>query len=168
MSTTPTSPRPSTDSYTNYTNSYSAAQQSPYHVLAQLASAISTTTSSLVQTHQEFVSQQASVYSTGVTIRSVRRDVKVGIEIDELELEGDENELGVATPVEAEIKDKTKKVSAVATGSRPNVVKKKKAGIAGGSAAGLQKPGPGKRGTENILDANKSRGVTETDPIVID
>lgn len=122
-----------------------------------------------MQTHQEFVSQQAAVYSTGVTIRSVRRDVKVGIEIDELALEGVEDELGDATSVEAEIKDKTKKkASSAATSSRPNVVKKKKTGISGGSAAGLQKPGPAKRGTENIHDANNSRGVSETDPIVID
>lgn len=171
---TPTSPRPPRDHHANYTTSFTVVEHSPYHELALLAAAISATTSSLVETHQTFIGQQGNVYATGITLQSVFRDVKAGMEVESLALDtGDDEEVIIAgehfNSAQGTTEDRKTHQKSHAGLSHNG---KRREGSSVGAAvvnAGSRTVGKkNKRGTANIHEVNNSRGVSETDPIVID
>lgn len=146
---TPTSPKPPSDLAANYSTS-AAVHHSPYHVLAQLASAIHDTTAALAATHQEFVTQQARAFATGVSLQAVARDVRAGVDVEQLALvEGDVDGGGL---------DRLR----VRNGGDVDDPR----GASGGAAGGARPKS--ERGTDSIYQANKKKGISESDPIVIE
>lgn len=172
---TPTSPKPPRDLVGNYSAS-AAVQHSPYHVLAQLTAAISSTAETLLGTHQQFVAQQAGVFEAGVGLRSVVRDVQAGIEAEKLALVVPEVDGNAAGAFEGEDEDvesatnghKSRDVSASAGQTQQGQNKRKKLSTPTGAAAATAPKDTNKNGTSSIYSANNSRGVSDTDPIVID
>lgn len=170
---------------------------SPYHVLAQLTSAISQTASQLISTHQEFTIDQVQVFKTGVSLKSTLRDVRTGLEVEALGIadEGtnisapvtrvkassDKNYVPMApapAPTAPSNGDAVKSLkntpaeSASSSGKKHAPSKKQHISSAPINASSSQTTNPWtsskKKGTSNIHKANNDRGITEIDPIVID
>lgn len=74
-----------TDSLTSA--STSSTNTSPYKVLVELTESISELCKSYSETHKEFISTERNLAKTGSRIASFVQDVKVGMELEKLEME---------------------------------------------------------------------------------
>jgi hypothetical protein len=135
-----------------------ANSHSPYHVLAQITSALSESTNKLTATHAEFVKVQKSIYKTGAEVSGLLSSVKTGIQVEELGLDN--------------VGDSWKeyrKFDKPVTTNEPTKQPPRSNPTSSSNQSGNKERKP--RVAENIYKANATgtnSGINESDPIIID